>query len=255
VVLIASKLGSIRRKGADEMTTPSITQNTSVIGGDELVGGREYVWPSKWCTSPGKRIFDVVFATILLVFALPFMLLASLAVLTSPGPLFFASNRIGQGGKRIRVLKFRTMFHRKELGVQLTRKCDDRVTKPGRFLRNWKLDELPQFINVLRGDMSLVGPRPDSAEFLDTLPTYLRPVLAAVKPGITSVATLLFRNEEELLSRVAESELTTYYVKELLPDKVWLDLEYASRATMFTDVKLLLQTLLAVLSRNARGLR
>jgi lipopolysaccharide/colanic/teichoic acid biosynthesis glycosyltransferase len=103
--------------------------------------------------------------------------------------------------------------------------------------------------------MSLVGPRPDSAEFLETLPTYLRPVLAAVKPGITSVATLLFRNEEELLSRVAESELTTYYVKELLPDKVWLDLEYASRATMFTDVKLLLQTLLAVLSRNARGLR
>jgi len=237
------------------MTTSSVAQTTSVIGGGEFVGGREYLWPSKWCLSPGKRIFDAAFATILLVFALPFMLLASLAVLTSPGPLFFASNRMGQGGKRIRVLKFRTMFHRKELGVQLTRRGDDRVTRAGRFLRKWKIDELPQFINVVRGDMSLVGPRPDSAEFLDTLPSYLRPVLAAVKPGITSVATLLFRNEEELLSRVPESELTSYYVKTLLPEKVWLDLEYASRTTMLTDVKLLLQTLLAVLSRNARGAR
>lgn len=233
------------------MTTPCVTQDTA-IGTGELVGGHEYLSPSKWCTSAGKRIFDILFATVLLVFSLPFMVLASLAVLTSPGPLFFASPRMGQGGKRIRVLKFRTMFHRKELGVQLTRRGDDRITKPGRFLRNWKIDELPQFINVLRGDLSLVGPRPDSDEFLNTLPAYLRPVLASVKPGITSVATLLFRNEEELLSHVPESELTSYYLKTHLPKKVGLDLEYASHASMFTDVKLLLRTMLAVGNRHER---
>ena len=231
-----------------EMTTSSVAQNSSMIDRGELVGGREYLNPSKWCASPGKRFFDVVFATILLVFALPFMLLASLAVLTSPGPVFFASNRMGQWGKRIRVLKFRTMLHRKELGVQLTRRGDDRITKAGRFLRKWKIDELPQFINVLRGDLSLVGPRPDTDEFLNTLPTYLRPALASIKPGITSVATLQFRNEEELLSRVPESELTSYYIKTHLPRKVWIDLEYASQATIFTDVKLLLRTLLAVVN-------
>jgi lipopolysaccharide/colanic/teichoic acid biosynthesis glycosyltransferase len=235
------------------VTTPSVTQDTSANDMDELVGGHEYLIPSKWCTSAGKRIFDLILATIFLVFALPFMLLASLAVLTSPGPVFFTSNRMGQGGRRIRVLKFRTMFHRRELGVQLTRTGDDRITHAGRFLRNWKIDELPQFINVLRGDLSLVGPRPDTDEFLNTLPAYLRPVLASVKPGITSVATLLFRNEEEVLSHVPESELTSYYVKTHLPKKVWLDLEYASHASMFTDVKLLLGTLLAVVDRHARS--
>lgn len=235
------------------MTTPSVTQDTSAIGTGELVGGQDYLSPSKWCTSAGKRIFDVIFATVLLVFSLPFMLLASLAVLTSPGPVFFASNRMGQGGKRIRVLKFRTMFHRKELGVQLTRRGDDRITKPGRFLRNWKIDELPQFINVLRGDLSLVGPRPDTDEFLNMLPAYLRPLLVSVRPGITSVATLLFRNEEELLSHVPESEVASYYVKTHLPKKAWLDLEYASHASMFTDVKLLLGTLLAVVNRHPRS--
>ncbi len=237
------------------MTTPSFAQNTNVIGAGELVGGREYLCPSKWCTSPGKRIFDIVFATILLVFALPFMLLASLMVLTSPGPLFFASNRMGKGGKRIRVLKFRSMYHRKELGVQLTRSGDDRVTGAGRFLRKWKIDELPQFINVVRGDMSLVGPRPDSAEFLDMLPAYLRSAFESVRPGITGIATLQFRNEEELLSRVPENALTSYYITTLLPEKVWLDLEYASHATLFTDIQLLLQTLSSVLSRKARGAR
>jgi len=235
------------------MTTPSVTPDTSAIGTGELVGGHEYLIPSQWCTSAGKRVFDFMLATILLFFALPIMLLASLAVLTSPGPVFFGSNRMGQGGKRIRVLKFRTMFQRKELGVQLTRRGDNRITRTGRFLRNWKIDELPQFINVLRGDLSLVGPRPDTDEFLNTLPAHLRPVLASVKPGITGVATLLFRNEEELLSQVPENELTSYYIKTHLPKKVQLDLEYASHASMFTDVKLLLGTLLVVVDRQARS--
>jgi lipopolysaccharide/colanic/teichoic acid biosynthesis glycosyltransferase len=181
-----------------------------------------------------------------LIVSFPVMLLASLAVLTSPGPLFFSSNRVGQGGKRIRVLKFRTMHHRKELGVQLTRGGDNRVTAAGRFLRKWKIDELPQFLNVVRGDMSLVGPRPDSAEFLETLPLSARSTLQSIKPGITSVATMLFRNEEEILRQVPESEMTSHYVHTLLPQKISLDLDYASRATFSSDLKLLLKTALAV---------
>ena len=229
------------------MTNPRVMHAASLIDTGPETGGSGYLGPSAWCTSRGKRIFDFVVATMFLIAALPIMLVASLAVMSSRGPIFFASNRVGQGRKRIRVLKFRTMFHRQNLGVQLTRGGDDRVTKAGRFLRAWKIDELPQFINVVRGDMSLVGPRPDSAEFLNALPAHIRLVLSSIKPGITSVASMVFRHEEELLSRVPEKELTNYYVNTLLPEKIELDLEYASRASMFTDLKLLLQTLLSVL--------
>ena len=188
----------------------------------------------------------MVFATMSLIVSFPLLLLASIAVLTSPGPLFFSSRRVGQGGKPIRVLKFRTMRHRKELGVQLTRRGDDRITPVGRFLRKWKIDELPQFLNVLRGDMSLIGPRPDSAEFLETLPAGARSTLQSIKPGITSVATMLFRNEEEVLRQVPESEMTSHYVHSLLPQKISLDLDYAARATFSSDLNLLLKTALAI---------
>ena len=225
------------------MTTPSMIHNVDLVACDP----ESEPWgPSAWCTSLGKRIFDIVLATIFLALGLPLMLVASLAVLTSSGPVFFRSDRVGQEGKRIRILKFRTMRHRKELGVQLTRRGDERVTKAGRFMRRWKIDELPQFINVVRGDMSLVGPRPDSAEFLNTLPSSIRSALTSLKPGITSVATLRFRSEEDILGQVPESELTRFYVRTLLPEKAGTDLEYASHANMLTDVKVLLQTLLAV---------
>lgn len=228
------------------MTTPHIT-HVDVIGIELQVRERDYLCPSPWCSSLGKRIVDVLIATIFLIAALPFMLLAALAVSTSRGPVFFASERVGQWGKPIRVLKFRTMVDRKVLGVSLTRRGDNRITKVGHLLRAWKIDELPQFINVLRGDMSLIGPRPDSAEFLTMLPASVQPALASIKPGITSVASIVFRDEEKLLSRVPDRDLTSHYVTTLLPEKVSLDLEYAHRATLVTDVKLLLQTLLAVL--------
>ena len=208
--------------------------------------GSEIAPPSAWCTSAGKRFFDLVCATMFLIVSFPLMLIAALAVLTTRGPLFFSSKRVGRGGQQIQVLKFRTMRYRKELGVQLTRRGDDRITAAGRFLRRWKIDELPQFLNVLRGDMSLVGPRPDSAEFVETLPFSVRGTLESIKPGITSRATMLFRNEEEILSRVPEGELTFYYVHTLLPQKIALDLGYASRATFLSDLKLLLQTALAI---------
>jgi lipopolysaccharide/colanic/teichoic acid biosynthesis glycosyltransferase len=210
-------------------------------------GAPEYPPVSRWCTSRCKRVFDLVCAVALLLVTLPFMCLVSLAVLTSPGPLLFASDRLGQRGKCIRVLKFRTMRPHSEAGIHVTRKGDNRVTKAGLFLRKWKLDELPQFINVLRGDMSVVGPRPDMPEFLAALDGEFRSVLC-LRPGITSAATLQFRNEEELLSSIPENRLVAYYVDTLLPEKIRLDLEYARQATFSTDLKIVIKTAARILA-------
>jgi lipopolysaccharide/colanic/teichoic acid biosynthesis glycosyltransferase len=115
----------------------------------------------------------------------------------------------------------------------------------GRFLRHWKLDELPQLLNVLRGDMSLVGPRPDLPEFWRQLTGEQRRVLQ-LKPGVTGWATLHFRHEEELLARVPKEQIVNYYLQSVLPQKIALDLEYAQRATFFSDIGILWRTLLAV---------
>jgi lipopolysaccharide/colanic/teichoic acid biosynthesis glycosyltransferase len=141
------------------------------------------------------------------------------------------------------------MKHGTPSGPALTCKGDRRITTTGRFLRAWKLDELPQLINVLRGDMSMVGPRPDSAEFLQVLPPVLGGVLA-LRPGITGKASLQFRNEEEILGRVPVSELTSYYKTVLLPLKIRIDLEYAHDASLLRDVKLLMKTASAILCNS-----
>lgn len=211
-----------------------------------MAASREIAGPSAWCTSRGKRIFDAVAAALLLVPAFPFMAIAAVLVKTSSGPIFYGCERAGQGGKPIRVWKFRTMRPATKQGLQLTRAGDNRVTPAGRFLRKWKLDELPQLVNVVTGDMSLIGPRPDSAEYLNALRAEHRAVLA-LKPGIASVASLRFRNEEEFLSGVAKDELEGYYVQNLLPEKIRLDFEYAHHASFFTDLKLLLKTAVAIL--------
>jgi lipopolysaccharide/colanic/teichoic acid biosynthesis glycosyltransferase len=203
--------------------------------------------PDAWSMSSGKRYCDIFLASLALLLVAPLFLLASVLVLTSSGPLFFASTRVGREGKHIRVLKFRTMWHRKELGIQLTRNADDRITPAGRWLRKWKLDELPQLINVLRNEMSLVGPRPDSPEFINTLPGYVQATLYRIRPGITSVASLKFRDEALVLDHIPEREIRSYYIHTLLPHKLSLDLDYASRATLFSDLQLLFRTAVTIL--------
>ncbi len=203
---------------------------------------------SYWCHSGGKRTFDVCCGLLVLATTLPlFVLVAALIKLTSDGPIFFRQDRVGRGGKEFELLKFRTMTYSKcQRGPGLTRAGDARVTPVGRALRKWKLDELPQFINLLRGDMSLVGPRPDLAEFWNEVePPELR-VLSLV-PGITGSATLHFRNEEQLLAEVPEERVRQYYISEILPRKVDLDLDYAAKATFAKDVAILLQTCIAIL--------
>ncbi len=175
-----------------------------------------------------------------------FALIAALIKLTSDGPILFRQSRVGRGGREFELLKFRTMTYTKhKRGPGLTRAGDTRVTRVGRWLRRWKLDELPQLINVLRADMSLVGPRPDLAEFWDELQPTDQHVLSLV-PGITGWATLHFRNEEKLLAEIPEERVRQYYLSEILPRKVDLDLHYAAKATFAKDLLILFQTCMAI---------
>jgi len=202
---------------------------------------------SPWCFSTTKRWFDFCFATVVLVISSPILLLLGLLVrLTSSGPALFRQTRVGKDGREFTLLKFRTMVHKRDhAGPGLTRRGDLRVTSIGRILRQWKLDELPQFINVVQGDMSLVGPRPDLAAFWAALNTEQKPVLC-LRPGITGRATLTFRNEEAILDKVPREQLTAFYLTTLLPEKVRLDWEYAQQATFLTDFKVLLDTIRAI---------
>ena len=203
---------------------------------------------SNWPDSRAKRLIDVMGAVLLLVPALPLMAIVAVVIkLTSPGPVLFQQIRCGRYGYRFRLLKFRSMWHwRSDAGPGLTSSNDTRVTPAGRMIRKLKLDELPQLFNVLRGEMSLVGPRPDLPEYLDALPAVQRRVLH-LKPGITSIATLRFRNEEELLSTVPAESLTAYYIANILPQKVNMELDYACQASLFSDVAVLFRTLGAIL--------
>lgn len=204
---------------------------------------------SLWSRSRGKRMFDIVVAAIAILIGFPLMaLIAAVVAVTSRGPVLFRQMRVGENGRAIQLLKFRTMSHNSDAaGPGVTRSGDPRITPVGRVLRRCKLDELPQFLNILRGDMSLVGPRPDLPEFCQALSPGLRGVLA-LKPGLTGWATLQFRHEEQLLAAVPREELTNYYCDTVLPQKAKLDLAYAERATFLGDLGILWRTFL-MLSR------
>jgi lipopolysaccharide/colanic/teichoic acid biosynthesis glycosyltransferase len=205
---------------------------------------------TKWCNSGGKRIFDLVCGVPVLVVALPVMLIIALAIkLTSRGPVLFRQRRVGRDGREFEILKFRTMYHGAN-GLGITARGDSRITALGRVLRKSKLDELPQLFNVISGEMGLVGPRPDLAEFISELPLSLRQVLV-LRPGLTGWATLHFRHEEELLAQIPPRSLRDYYAKTLLPKKVRLDLEYAGKASFLVDATILLRTVLAIITHGA----
>lgn len=197
-----------------------------------------------------KRIFDIVVATAALLAMAPLMLLIALAVRsTSPGPALFRQWRCGLHAHPFELLKFRTMGHvsTTESAPRITRSGDRRITPLGKWLRKWKLDELPQLVNVLRGEMSIVGPRPDLEQFWREVTEVERRTLA-VKPGLTGAATLAFANEEELLASIPQTEMLTFYVRDLLPHKARLDCQYAAQASFVTDCRVLLQTMAGICS-------
>lgn len=190
-----------------------------------------------------KRGFDVTVSALGLLALSPVLLACALAVgTTSPGGVLFRQERIGRGERPFTIYKFRTM-RKGNAGLKITAAGDSRITPVGRVLRRTKLDELPQLFNVLKGDMSFVGPRPEVREYTDLYTPEQRQVFL-VRPGITGVASIRFRNENELLAQSDNPNRT--YIEEIVPQKLALDLEYIPNASLLYDIKLIFRTLAAV---------
>jgi len=197
---------------------------------------------------------DIVASALGLILLLPVICVIALAIAIHSGkPVFFQQKRLGRNGRDFHLLKFRTMVTAKH-GPGLTRDGDARVTRIGRWLRKRKLDELPQLFNVLKGEMSLVGPRPDLEEFWSQASLDDRRILE-LKPGVTGAASLAFCDEERLLAQVPAEQLASFYIQEVLPQKARLDSEYAARATFRSDCGILLQTVFLPLFRRQREKR
>ncbi|MBK8379888.1 MAG: sugar transferase [Nitrospira sp.] len=190
-----------------------------------------------------KRLVDIVAASIgLLLFSPLFLILAALIKLDSSGPVLFRQERIGRGFIPFLIYKFRTMAAgRANEGLCITSRNDARITRVGRWLRATKLDELPQLLNVLIGDMSLVGPRPEVRHYVELFRSeYDR--LLSIRPGMTDLASLKYRDEGDVLAQVEDPEAE--YVTRILPDKIELGNMYLRRASLLFDLSLILNTLL-----------
>jgi lipopolysaccharide/colanic/teichoic acid biosynthesis glycosyltransferase len=197
---------------------------------------------SEWSASAGKRVFDIACVICVLPLAVPVLLVVGLAVrLTSRGPIVFRQRRMGRDGRCFTILKFRTMPISSgpvNTGTStrptLTSLSNQQFTLIGRFLRRWKVDEVPQLINILRGEMSLVGPRPKLACY--------ESARLACRPGLTGFATLVFAREEMALAGVPQGEVDAYYQAVLKPMKLKLDAEYMGQAAFLSDLKIILKS-------------
>lgn len=199
------------------------------------------------------RVRDVVCASLGLLVLLPLFLLTALAIrLDSPGPVFFRQVRVGRSGRPFRIHKFRTM-RVDEIGPSVSTSVDPRITRVGRFLRATKLDELPQLIDVLRGVMSLVGPRPEVPEYVALWPSHLRDDILLVRPGITDPATLQLRSEADILAQAPDPERT--YIEEFLPMKAQAYADYVRSRSLMADFLVVFGTLVAVVVPKATARR
>ncbi len=188
-----------------------------------------------------KRLFDLCCILPSLILISPLFLIIALWIkLDSRGPVFFLQTRMGQFGKPFKIIKFRTM-RPDEKGPKLTIGRDARITRSGHFLRQYKLDELPQLINVLKGEMSLVGPRPEVPEYVELYPDCIREYVLSVPVGITDYASIEFCDENELLANSQQPEID--YVGKILPLKLAYHQQYIKEQSLYLDIVLILKTL------------
>lgn len=192
-----------------------------------------------------KRLFDIVSSGIgLLCLAPVFVVMAIWIKLDSRGPVFYRQTRVGRYGHDFRIFKFRSMRVGSDKGRQITvGERDPRITRFGYFIRRYKIDELPQLINVFLGDMSIVGPRPEVRKYVDLYSEEQRKVFQ-VRPGITDLASIKYRNENELLSQVDDPD--TYYIDVIMPDKLTINLEYIRHQSFMGDIKIIFNTLFKI---------
>lgn len=195
-----------------------------------------------------KRIFDIVASVCGLLLLMPVLLVvAALIRLDSRGPVFFRQERIGLGGRPFLIHKFRTM-RVDHGGPELTAASDSRITRVGESLRRYRIDELPQLIDVLAGHMSLVGPRPEVRRYMDRYPEEDRAKILSVRPGMTDWTSIRFRNESEMLRRAKDPEIA--YVTEIMPIKARMYREYVDHRSFWGDMAILGATFLAIVSRK-----
>ena len=188
-----------------------------------------------------KRIFDIVFSFAGLFICLPLFIIISILIkIDSKGPIFFLQNRVGRYGKNFTLIKFRSMYVNCETSSSISFRGDKRITNIGCFIRKYKLDELPELINVFLGQMSFVGPRPDVPGYADLLIGDERKILN-MRPGITGPATLKYANEEDLLAKQKDPKM--YNDSVIYPDKVKINLDYYNNLNLWTDIKIIFATI------------
>jgi lipopolysaccharide/colanic/teichoic acid biosynthesis glycosyltransferase len=192
-----------------------------------------------------KRIFDVLLSAMMIIILLPLFIITALLILITSGlPIFFYQERVGKDWKIFRIIKFRTMIKNAEkLGPGITAFSDERITPFGRILRNYKLDELPQLFNVLKGEMSIIGPRPELLKYIKFYLDDYASILN-IKPGITDYAAIKFIDEENLINFNNKEES---YINKILPSKIILYKKYINEMGFFTDMKILLNTVRGIL--------
>ena len=214
--------------------------------GQECGSGRHPSFANGFYANYGKRGLDILAATAGLILLSPVFAIAACSIkLTSRGPALYRQVRIGQGGRPFQILKFRSMTaETSNKALSITVAGDLRVTALGKFLRRYKVDELPQLWNVIRGDMSLVGRRPEAAVYVEGYTAEQRMVLAA-RPGITDPASLAYRHEEEILARQSDPE--EFYRTMILPDKLARNRAYLEKITLLNDIRIIVKTIFSSL--------
>ncbi|MDU7215301.1 sugar transferase [Clostridium sp.] len=193
-----------------------------------------------------KRLLDIVASGIGIIILSPILIIISIIIkITSRGPIFFKQVRVGKNEKKFKILKFRTMIvDAEKVGKQITVGNDPRITRIGYFLRKYKLDELPQLINVFIGNMSLVGPRPEVPRYVELYSNEQRKVFN-VKPGITDLASIRYRDENDILGKVDNPD--RYYIDVIMQDKLNLNLEYIDKGNVFFDIFIIIKTIVKCL--------
>lgn len=197
-----------------------------------------------------KRLFDLLCSSIGLLLLSPIFVLIALAIkIDTQGPVFYRQERVGRGGRIFQIHKFRSMQAEQPVNAaQVTVAGDPRITRIGRYIREWKLDELAQLIDVWLGSMSLVGPRPEVRKYVETYPDAIKKIVLSVKPGITDLASIHFRNENDLLANQPDPDRV--YREVILPKKLKLQAEYVRTRSFWLDFALICQTLRVIFQKN-----